>query len=281
MNRRWEVVTTRGGARAMRDAVVGEVMHPGLGPADEAQTLYVRQSRLAERLRGDTSGGGGSSHARLVLFDVGLGAASNALAALRVSESLAAEPSARPLDLVSFERDTGALALALEQEHAAAFGLLGHEGAAARALLTMGAHETARTRWVLRRGELLPSLAEETLRADLVFWDPFSPRANPALWTVRAFTALRARCGPRATLFTYSASTSVRAALLLAGFAVGVGVATGDKKETTAAAVEVVDLERPLSSRFLQRLTRSTAPLPSDAPADALARLAALPQLRG
>ena len=85
-----EVVVTRGGARAMLDRRVGEVMHPVVGPAIEATRLYIGPSRLAARL----AAGGGEP---LVLFDVGLGAGSNAIAAWRLAEGL--PDSARPLDL--------------------------------------------------------------------------------------------------------------------------------------------------------------------------------------
>jgi queuine tRNA-ribosyltransferase len=261
-----EVVRTRGGALAMRSRDAGEVMHPGVGPIVEAEQLYVRQSRLDERLRG--------AGQTLVLFDVGLGAGSNALAARAVSER--APAGAPPLELVSFERDLGALALALETPDA--FGIDGEAAAAARALLADGVHATPRTTWRLRHGDLSEALARESARADIVYWDPFSPRANPTLWTVAAFTAIRRVAGPRCTLFTYSASTATRVALLLAGWAVGVGDPIGDKLQTTAAAVDVADLARPLDRAWLTRVSRPDAPLPSDAPADAAARVAAAPQ---
>ena len=89
------------------------------------------------------------------------------------------------------------------------------------------------------------------------------------------------RPAPRCTLFTYSASTATRVALLLAGWAVGVGDAIGDKAETTAAAVDGRDLARPLGSRFLERLGRSQAPLPADAPPDARERIANAAQFAG
>jgi queuine tRNA-ribosyltransferase len=266
-----DVVRTRGGALAMRSLEAGEVMHPGVGPLVEAEQLYVRQSRLGERLRA-------AEAAELVLFDVGLGAGSNALAARAESER--APATAARLHLVSFERDLGALALALET--GAPFGLEGEPAAATRALLDGGLHETARTRWRLVHGELVAALSSEALgplRADIVFWDPFSPRANPLLWTVAAFSALRHVAGPRCTVLTYSASTATRVALLLAGWAVGIGEPIGDKAQTTAAAVRVEDLARPLDRRWLSRLFRPDAPLPVDAPPDAAARLARLPQL--
>jgi queuine tRNA-ribosyltransferase len=262
-----EIIRTRGGALAVRSLAEGEVMHPGVGPLVEAEELYVRQSRLREQL---LAGG----RERLVLFDVGLGAGSNALAARSVSESLPAA-SAR-LELVSFERDLGALELALTEGDA--FGWRDEPADAARALLAHGVHETPRTLWRLVGGDLLEALARQTVPADIVYWDPFSPRANPALWTVAAFSEARRLAGPRCALYTYSASTATRLALLLAGWAVGVGDAIGDKRQTTAAAVAVSDLARPLDRGWLARLSRPEVPLPSDAPSDAIARARLAPQ---
>jgi queuine tRNA-ribosyltransferase len=233
-----EVVRTSGGALAIRSVEDGEVMHPGVGPLVEAEALYARQSRLAERLRAGP----------VVVFDVGLGAGSNALAAR--AEALR---SRGRLELVSFERDLGALALALE--HGPDFGMDGERMAAARALLAQGRHESAHVTWRLVRGDLREGLAREAAPADVIFWDPFSPRVNPELWTAEVFAQVRARAAPRATLFTYSASTAVRAAMLLGGWAVGIGDAIGNKRQTTAAAVEVSDLARPLLPSWPRRLT--------------------------
>ena len=92
-----EVVTTPSGALAMRCRETGETMHPGVGPIVEAEALYVQQSRLAARLAAQSP--------PLVLFDIGLGAGSNALAARAIAE--AAAPGSAPLHIVSFERETG------------------------------------------------------------------------------------------------------------------------------------------------------------------------------
>ncbi|MFL5304986.1 MAG: MnmC family methyltransferase [Polyangia bacterium] len=265
-----EIVRTRGGALAMRSLADGEVMHPGVGPLVEAEQLYVRQSRLRERLLARD----GAERDRLVLFDVGLGAGSNALAARAASEGL--PPTAACLELVSFERDLGAIKLALEAGEA--FGWRGEAADAARALLAHDAHTTARTHWRLIRGDVLEWLARQTARADLIYWDPFSPRANPALWTVAAFVEARRVASPRCALYTYSASTATRLALLLAGWAVGVGDPIGDKAQTTAAAVSAGDLARPLDRRWLARLSRPDVPLPPDAASDAIARARAAPQ---
>jgi queuine tRNA-ribosyltransferase len=270
---RFEIVATSSGAPAVLDRAAGEVMHPVVGATAEAERLYVEQSRLAERL--DAPGGS----APLVLFDVGLGAGSNALAALRAARR--APAGARGLEVVSFERELGALALAASDAGAARLGLDADDLCAARAVLATGCHEERRARWRLVAGDALATLPVEAALADVVFWDPFSPRQDPELWTVQAFSALRARCAPRATAFTYSTATAVRSALLLAGFFVGVGDASGPKEQTTAAAAAAADVVRPLDRRWLERLARSSAGLPADAPPDALERIRAHPQFGG
>jgi queuine tRNA-ribosyltransferase len=264
-----EVVQTRGGARAMRDRLTGELMHP-VGPLIEAQRLYVDASELARRLEHDSSD-------PLVLWDVGLGAASNASRAWLCSESRLTPQ--RRLRIISFDRSLGALDLALRLEHSEDFGLGGSVGDAARALLAHGRHQTPQTEWELRLGELDATLhAAREEPADIVFWDPFSPRANPELWTVAAFSAVRHACRGIATLHTYSGATSVRSGLLLAGFAVGLGEPISKGRCATIAATSCEVLQNPLDQRWFERLSRSSAAFPLDAPADALQRIGALPQ---
>jgi len=264
-----EVVQTRSGTPALRDKLTGEMMHR-TGPMIEARRLYLEPSRLFVRLREQGS-------EPLVVLDVGLGAGSNALAAWRCSESLAGPR--RRLRIISLDRSPAALALALAPEHASAFGLLDSAGEAAQALLTRGRHVALHTEWQLRLGEIEAELPEFGIEfADIVFWDPFSPRVNPGLWTYAAFAAVRRACRGGATLHTYSGATSVRAALLLAGFAVGVGEKVSEGKYATCAATSPELLAQPLDRRWLDRLGRSTAPFPPDAPLDALQRVRALAQ---
>ncbi len=273
-----EVVITRSGAKAIRDKISGELMHPIVGPIVEAERLYVGPSRLRARLE--------AAREPLVLFDVGLGAGSNAIAAWHASEARA---SGAPLHIVSFDRSLEAMATALSPEHADAFAFRGEARTAARAALEHGEHATERTRWEIVTGDLRESLALRGPRADVVYWDPFSPGANPRSWTMAAFSTLRPRCREGMTLHTYGGATASRAAMLLAGFCVGEGplitppiegaAAPKNAKRSTIAALRVEDLSSPLDRRWLERVLRSSAPLPSDAPSDALERLRRLPQL--
>src|SRR5271169_2423633 len=72
---RYAIVELQNGVRTVRSLLEAETFHPVIGPAAEAEALYVRQLRLAERVC--TSAG------EFVIWDVGLGAAANALTAIK------------------------------------------------------------------------------------------------------------------------------------------------------------------------------------------------------
>jgi queuine tRNA-ribosyltransferase len=240
----------------IRDTVSGEVMHPGGNPGQEAQSLYVEQSRLLQRLEG-------GSAEPLVVWDVGLGAAANAMAAILVVEN-AGPAAARPLKLVSFENDLDSLKLALD--HPGWFRHLRH--AAPRALLRDNRWNSvaAPIEWQLLSGDFAVRKFE-ALPPDIIFFDPFSFKTDSALWTLNAFRELAKACGDKHTeLYTYTYSTSVRAAMLAAGFYVAKGRATGPKGETTvglspraAAAAHGREL---LGQEWLAKWRRSDAQVP-------------------
>ena len=75
------------------------------------------------------------------------------------------------------------------------------------------------------------------------------------MWTLELFTQIFQRLDPQrpCALPTYSRATLLRVTLLLAGFFVGVGHATGEKEETTIAANTLDLIAEPLDEKFLQR----------------------------
>jgi tRNA U34 5-methylaminomethyl-2-thiouridine-forming methyltransferase MnmC len=104
-------------------------------------------------------------------------------------------------------------------------------------------------------GELAASLP----KPHVILYDAFSPAKNPAMWTLPVFTNLFRLLDPQrgCALPTYSRSTMLRCTLLLAGFFVGVGHATGEKEETTIAANALELIREPLDRRWLERAHRS------------------------
>lgn len=270
----YALVTVQSGARSVRSLACGETFHPVIGPMQEAVALHVRGQRLVERAR--------ASHGPFVIWDVGLGAAANALAAL---EALAGFP----VEMHSFDRTLAPLAFA--RGAAAELGYLAPWEEAVDSLLARGEWRDPQraVRWVVHRGDFREGMMQAP-SPQAVFYDPYSPRTNPELWTLEHFTALRSRIGDESEclLTNYTRSTAVRVTLLLAGFCVGRGGATGEKDQTTAAANRPGLLDDPLDAAWLARVSRSTrgAPLRADSgdggpiAAEDFARLRAHPQFR-
>src|SRR5690242_4221992 len=106
--------------------------------------------------------------------------------------------------------------------------------------------------------------AETLPKPHAIMFDAFSPAKNPEMWTQPLFASIFRLLEPArpCVLPTYSRSTMLRVTLLLAGFFVGVGHATGEKEETTIAANLLELVEEPLGRRWLQRVRRSTSAEP-------------------
>lgn len=252
---RYEVVVTEGVGR-IRDTVSGEVMHSVNDPAEEARSLYVEQSRLLERLGEDDSD-------PLVVWDVGLGAGTNAMAALRAVEAMTPDQRRRRLVLVSFENDLDSLRLALR--HPLWFKHLHHAAPHALLAANQWLSETGAIDWLLLPGDFTVRKFDAP-PPDVVFFDPFSFKTDSDLWTLASFRELAHVCEHKHTeLFTYTNSTQVRAAMLAAGFHVAKGRGTGPKSETTiglsrlAAAGSRREL---LGAEWLGRWQRSEAQVP-------------------
>lgn len=256
----------KSGALAVHNAAYAETMHPGAGPWAEANGLYVQGTGLAAALTRRAAQG------PLVLFDVGLGAAANALAAVTCHATLQREGHRpRPLHLVSFESDPAGAHFALEQAEALGYPR-GHEVLLRDLLATGRAGDGETLTWELRQGDFTRLIDEEPARAEIVFWDPFSPRTNPEMWSLGVLEALY-QCRKRAAplrLATYSMAFGSRAGLLLAGFFVGEArraTPTGEPaRGGTLATTDFADLERPLAPGWLRRWRHDREPWPPGTP---------------
>jgi hypothetical protein len=84
------LVKLASGAVSVHSRLYEETMHPFSGPAAEAEALYVRQLGLRERTKHHADG--------FVVWDVGLGAAANAVTVLRETRDVGTR-----IRLVSFD----------------------------------------------------------------------------------------------------------------------------------------------------------------------------------
>jgi tRNA U34 5-methylaminomethyl-2-thiouridine-forming methyltransferase MnmC len=248
----YKLVQLASGGYSLHSLAYGETFHPVIGPVAEAEALYVNQLQLRERL--------GIHSGEFVIWDVGLGAAANALTVLRATRDLAT-----PIRLVSFDNTMEPLEFALQ--NAAALGYFGGYESQTQTLLTQRAVNFAdgarAVNWEFHLGDF-PTLLTQPIAPSLpkphaILFDAFSPAKNPAMWTLPLFSQLFQLLDPQrpCVLPTYSRSTIMRVTLLLAGFFVGIGHATGKKEETTIAANTLDLLSEPLDLRWLDRARRS------------------------
>jgi tRNA U34 5-methylaminomethyl-2-thiouridine-forming methyltransferase MnmC len=260
-NTGYKLVKLASGAHSIHSFAHGETFHPVIGPVAEAESLYVNQLQLRERL---------TNHAdEFVIWDVGLGAAANALTVLRSTSGIPGN-----VRLVSFDHTIEPLEFALL--NGAALGYFGgyeeHVAKLLRASHVQFRNDQQAVNWDLRLGDF-PSLLSQPAakvipKPHAILFDAFSPAKNPTMWTLPLFTQLfnLLDSDRPCALPTYSRSTLLRVTLLLAGFFVGVGHATGFKEETTIAANTLDLLAEPLDQKFLQRARISYSAEPMHEP---------------
>lgn len=273
-----ELVVFPNGSVSLKPCLGEEAMHSSIGPWEEATRLYVAQSRLAQRLAQRPEG---PANSPVVLYDVGMGIAANALAA---AECFLNAEVHRGLRIISFEKHLDALELSLSHSERFPF-IAPHQGILAQ-LLQHRRWNTSKNGyeliWELHEGDFLSQDLTGLPPAELIYFDFYSPKATPKLWETSCFEKLHQACQARAELFTYSAATSARSAMMLAGFHVGIGAPTGAKLQTTIATTRLEDLESPLGKKWLDKLRRSDKPLPTDWPLErlqeAIERIARSPQ---
>ena len=251
----YQLVRLNNGICSVRSLADAETFHPVVGPVAEAEALYVNQLRLRERLK---------NHAgEFVVWDVGLGAAANALTVLRATRDIPCN-----IHLVSFDHTIEPLKFALQ--YTAELGYFGgyenHLKDFLRAHRVNFQDGAQSVNWEFHLGDFPEFLKSQIQNPNskipsphAILFDAFSPAKNPAMWTLPLFTNLFQLLNPQRScaLPTYSRSTILRVTLLLAGFFVGVGHATGEKEETTIAANDLSLIPEPLDLRWLDRARRS------------------------
>ena len=232
----YEVVENARGFSSIRQLSSGEVMHSVNPPAEEARNVYIQPAKLPLRRQ---------EKEEIVVWDVGLGAASNAMALI---QSLSEAPPQGRIRLISFENDLDSLRLAMK--NAGAFPHVQHRAPAE--LLKHGFWTDAALgiSWELIEGDFLQTMSKAP-GPEIIFYDLFSQKSESAHWKEKVFQRIFQACQSHSTEFlTFSTSTAIRARLLAAGFLVGYGPATGPKVSTTVAFNDP-GLARKLEAKLL------------------------------
>ncbi len=266
----YRLVKLASGVHSIHSLAYRETFHPVIGPVAEAKALYVGQLRLPERLQQTVE--------PFVIWDVGLGAAANVLTLLQATKSIECS-----LEIQSFDNTIAPLQFALE--HTQDLDYLQDYEELVKCFIRDGfvhvKHTRQAFRWHLHLADfptlLSQAAAEKLPKPHAIMFDAFSPATNPAMWTQPLFSNIYRLLDPKrpCALPTYSRSTMLRVTLLLAGFFVGIGHATGEKEETTIAANCMDLIEQPLDRRWLLRAGRSNSAEPLWEPVYRQAKLSA------
>lgn len=219
--------------------------HSTAGAGTESDKKYLEPCRIRERL---------AAGENLKILEIGFGMGFNAAALHRAVR----ETGNGAVHLVSLESDPAVLrAAALLPEH---------PGRTMIGTLLKAPHfEDGAFRCDLVYGDARQCLPENRC-FDAVFLDGFSPDANPELWTLEFFAALKDRLKPDGMLATYSSAYPVCGALLRNGFLLYTSEPFGRKRGgLLATSVSRGDLP-PLSEKDLLITMKSTAGTPYSDP---------------
>ena len=90
---------------------------------------------------------------------------------------------------------------------------------------------------IIKIGDARKLIKNENTKFHAIYQDAYSPRRNPELWTKEWFSDLIEVCESDVIVSTYSASSSIRKAMLAAGFKLYPGEKFGHKRTSTRARI--------------------------------------------
>jgi tRNA U34 5-methylaminomethyl-2-thiouridine-forming methyltransferase MnmC len=218
MSSGWDPHLTADGSHTFFSEEFQESFHSQTGARTEAETKYVRWCRLTER----------AQSSQIHLLDVCYGLGYNTAAALETIWRV--NPDCQ-VQWYGLEMDASVPLAAVESNLLGAWsgrvqGVLGAiaQGVEAAPIAPHQSCEIPGFSGCLLLGDArhtIQTVLENAFLADAIFFDPFSPKHCPQLWSVEFLGRVAHSLAPQGTLVTYSRSAAVRAALQQVGLQIG------------------------------------------------------------
>jgi tRNA U34 5-methylaminomethyl-2-thiouridine-forming methyltransferase MnmC len=253
MTQNWQPLPTEDGSYTFFSTPFNEAFHSRKGARTEAFQKFAEATHLAQR----------ASAGHLKLLDVCYGLGYNTAAALEVI--WASNPGCQ-IEVYGLELDGSVPQAAITQDFLQHWTTPVQQ--ALVAIAQAGMCQTPQLKATLLLGDArqtIQTLIKGHFQADAIFFDPFSPRHCPQLWTVEFFHYVAQCLAPNGYLSTYSRAASVRTALQSAGLCVGtipvpVQSAPHEWAQGTIAAWTMEHLQplSPMEQEHLQ--TRASIP---------------------
>ncbi len=211
----WVPQRTEDGSFTFFSEAFGEAFHSRLGARAEAFEKFAQVTRLAALARQFTE----SDSPPIRLLDVCYGLGYNTAAAL---ETVWAENPTCRVEAIALELDPTVPQAAIAPDLLAAWSPPVQN--VLRAIAQKSEFQDFQLSARLLIGDARQTIRQvvaQHFQADAIFFDPFSPRRCPQLWTVEFFAQVATCLSPTGVLATYSRSASVRAAMQAAGLHLG------------------------------------------------------------
>lgn len=218
-------VQCKDGSWTFHNDKVGESYHTPLGAAMEAREKFAGAVDLEER----------ANKGKITILDFCYGLGYNTAAALEIV--LASNPSTEVV-VYGLEDDKSiveeSLSVPFPFKHEAIFSSLIKQFDAVTNTFSVKENNISLQVMI---GDARDRVKEVPGVIDVVFFDAFSPKKQPELWTVDVFKAIHSVCAMGAVLVTYSCARHVRENLASAGFLVSDGPVIGRRGPATIARV--------------------------------------------
>jgi tRNA U34 5-methylaminomethyl-2-thiouridine-forming methyltransferase MnmC len=209
MSQDWQPLPTEDGSYTFFSVTFNEAFHSRKGAKTEAFQKFAEATNLAKR----------AHSGYLKLLDVCYGLGYNTAAALEV---IWASNPACQVEVYGLELDGSVPQATITQDFLKHWTIPVQQ--ALVAIAKAEPYQTTQIKAALLLGDArktIQILNQQNFQADAIFFDPFSPRHCPQLWTVEFFQRVAQCLAPNGYLSTYSRAASVRTALRSVGLCLG------------------------------------------------------------
>jgi len=212
-----EKVITDDGSVTFRSMDVDECYHTKSGALEESFKKHVEPSDLAQMAK---------TKQKIVIFDVCFGLGYNSAAAIDTIKKV--NPNCKII-IYGFENDQNILDKILEIDpEFGNFSLI-------KDIVKSHCVEKDNINIKIILGDAKKEIIKISQKADIVFFDPFSPKKAPEMWSADFFSDIYKKMNIGGNLTTYSCARIVRDNLKKASFIVVDGPVVGRRSPSTIA----------------------------------------------
>ena len=211
-----EEVITADGSVTFRSEKVGECYHTQSGAVEESNEKFVAPSNISNFVK----------NGKVVIFDVCFGLGYNTAAVIDAIKKI---DESCEIVVYAFENDQEILdKIKLVNPNFDNFNYI-------KDIVDFHELNEDNVRIHLLLGDAKEKIKEVKDNADLIFFDPFSPKKAPEMWVAEFFEDIYSRTNPGGILTTYSCARVVRDNLKSVGFNVCDGPIIGRRSPSTVA----------------------------------------------